>query len=169
MAADLPSGILGFFSEQGARLGIGSQAPQYEVARALLNQLIPGQRQGMPGAVSDRDVQMFRDSLPRLMSSPEGRQMTIDTLKAVAEDQVARGRIARDALNGRIERDAAEERMDELPSPFARFIEYQRQAGRDPSGRPLPAAAGGAQAPAPAPGVTNDDLNRELRRRGLIQ
>jgi hypothetical protein len=169
MAADLPSGILGFFSEQGARLGIGSQAPQYEVARALLNQLIPGQRQGMPGAVSDRDVQMFRDSLPRLMSSPEGRQMTIDTLKAVAEDQVVRGRIAQDALNGRVPRREAEGMMDELPSPFTRFIEYQRQAGRDPAGRPLPAAPGGAQAPAPAPGVTNDDLNRELRRRGLIQ
>jgi hypothetical protein len=139
MAADLPSGILGFFSEQGARLGIGSQTPQYEVARALLNQLIPGQRQGMPGAVSDRDVQMFRDSLPRLMSSPEGRQMTIDTLKAVAEDQVVRGRIARDALNGRVPRREAEGIMDELPSPFTRFMEYQRQAGRDPSGRPLPA------------------------------
>ena len=95
--------------------------------------------------------------------------MTIDTLKSVAEDQVVRGRIARDALNGRVPRREAEGMMDELPSPFARFIEYQRQAGRDPSGRPLPAAPGGAQAPAPAPGVTNDDLNRELRRRGLIQ
>jgi hypothetical protein len=168
MTEDLPSGILGWFSEQGARLGLGSQVPQYEVARAVLEQLIPGQRQGMPGAVSDRDVEMFRRSLPRLMSSPEGRQMVIDTLKSAAEDQVARGRIAREALNRRISSDEATERMDALPSPFERFLEYQQRAGRDAVGRPAQ-PGGGAQAPALPPGVTNEALDAELRQRGLIR
>lgn len=159
MTADLPSGILGWFSQQGARLGLGAQVPQYEVASAILEQLIPGQRQGMPGAVSDRDVQMFRNSLPRLMSTPDGRQMVIDTLKSVSEDQVARGRIARDALNRRISSDEATDRMEALPSPFERFLEYQQRAGRDAAGRPAqPGGAGAPSAPQanippPPPGI----------------
>lgn len=160
VTGDLPSGILGWFSQQGARLNLGSQATQYQVATALLEQLIPGQRQGMPGAVSDRDVEMFRRSLPQLMASPEGRQMVIDTLKSASEDQVARGRIARDALNRRITAEEAENRMDALPSPFARFVEYQERAGRDAGGRPAqPGGAGAPSAPQanippPPPGIS---------------
>lgn len=160
VTGDLPSGILAWFSRQGAALNLGPQATQYQVATALLEQLIPGQRQGMPGAVSDRDVEMFRRSLPSLMASPDGRQMVIDTLKSVSEDQVARGRIARDALNRRITAEEAENRMDALPSPFARFLEYQEQAGRNAAGRPAQPGGAGARSapqsniPPPPPGIS---------------
>lgn len=170
VTGDLPSGILGWFSQQGARLGLGPQVPQYEVASALLKQLIPSARQGMPGAVSDRDAANFEASLPRLMATPEGRQMVIDTLKIASEDQIARGRIARQAQTGQITRQQAIAMLDDLPSPFARFSEYQAQAGRDAAGRPLPAQQPGAAPAAPAQGATNRSaLEAEARRRGLIQ
>lgn len=124
---DLPSGIPGWFSQQAARLGLGPQATQYEVATALLKQLIPAQRQGMPGAVSDFDARNFEASLPRLMSSPDGRRMVSDTLKSVAEYQVARGRIAMQAQSGEITRQEALRRFDQLASPFDRFNEYQER------------------------------------------
>ena len=124
---DLPSGIPGWFSQQAARLGLGPQATQYEVATALLKQLIPAQRQGMPGAVSDFDARNFEASLPRLMSSADGRRMVSDTLKSVAEYQVARGRIAMQAQSGAITRQEALLRFDRLPSPFDRFNEAQER------------------------------------------
>ncbi len=128
---DLPSGIPGWFAQQAARLGLGPQATQYEVASALLKQLIPAQRQGMPGAVSDFDARNFEASLPRLMSTPDGRRMVSDTLKSVAEYQVARGRIAMQAQSGEITRQEALRRFDQLPSPFDRFNEAQERFAAD--------------------------------------
>lgn len=122
---DLPSGIPGWFAQQAARLGLGPQATQYEVASALLKQLIPAQRQGMPGAVSDFDARNFEASLPRLMSTPDGRRMVSDTLKSVAEYQIERGNIAMMAQNNEITRQEALRQFRRMPNPFARFNEYQ--------------------------------------------
>jgi len=124
---DLPSGIPGWFAQQAARLGLGPQATQYEVASALLKQLIPAQRQGMPGAVSDFDARNFEASLPRLMSTPDGRRMVSDTLKSIAEYQIARGRVAMQAQSGEITRQEALRRFDQLPSPFDRFNQAQER------------------------------------------
>lgn len=159
---DLPSGVPGWFVQQAARLGLGPQATQYEVATALLKQLIPAQRQGMPGAVSDFDARNFEASLPRLMSTPDGRRMVTDTLKSVAEYQVARGRVAMQAQNGEITRQEALRQLSRLPSPFERFNEYQeRFAAEQAQQRP----SGSGQTPA----VSNEALDAELRRRGLIR
>lgn len=142
---DLPSGVPGWFAQQAARVGLGPQATQYEVATALLKQLIPAQRQGMPGAVSDFDARNFEASLPRLMSSADGRRMVSDTLKSVAEYQVARGRIAMQAQSGEITRQEALRRFDQLPSPFDRFNEAQERFAAEQAQRR--GAGGGALTP----------------------
>jgi hypothetical protein len=136
VSADLRSGIPGWFEQQAARVGFGPRATYIETANALLKQLIPAQRQGMPGAVSDFDARNFEQSLPRLIGTPEGRAMISNTLKSVAEYNIARAQIASAAANGQISRQAAVERLNELPSPFTRFnrmeaerAEQQRQQG----------------------------------------
>jgi hypothetical protein len=155
---DLPSGIPGWFAQQAARLNLGPQATQYQVAAALLEQLIPGQRQGMPGAVSDRDVDMFRRSLPRLMSSPDGRRMVTETLKSVSEYQIARGDVAMMAQNGDITRQQALRQLRQLPNPFARFNEYQdrfaAEQAQQRGGAGSPArGAPQSNIPPPPPGI----------------
>jgi hypothetical protein len=136
VSADLRSGIPGFVDQQLARVGFGPRATYIETATALLKQLIPAQRQGMPGAVSDFDARNFELSLPRLIGTPEGRTMISNTLKSVAEYNIARAQIASAAANGEISRQAAVARLTELPSPFTRFnrmeaerAEQQRQQG----------------------------------------
>jgi len=165
VSADLRSGIPGWFEQQAARVGFGPRATYIETANALLKQLIPAQRQGMPGAVSDFDARNFEQSLPRLIGTPEGRAMISNTLKSVAEYNIARAQIASAAANGEISRQAAVARLSELPSPFTRFnrMESERTERQSQQG------GGGAQAPALPPGVTNEALDAELRQRGLIQ
>jgi hypothetical protein len=143
VSADLRSGIPGWFEQQAARVGFGPRATYIETANALLKQLIPAQRQGMPGAVSDFDARNFEQSLPRLISTPEGRAMISNTLKSVAEYNIARAQIASAAANGQISRQAAVERLNELPSPFSRFnrmeaerAEQQRQQGGGAGNQP---------------------------------
>jgi len=162
VSADLRSGIPGFVDQQLARIGFGERATYIETATALLKQLIPAQRQGMPGAVSDFDARNFELSLPRLIGTPEGRAMISNTLKSVAEYNIARAQIASDAVNRRIMPDVADERINALPSPFVRFnrMEAERRAAQ--GGRPAAGAPAGG-------GFSQDEINAELRRRGLIQ
>jgi len=151
VSADLRSGIPGWFEQQAARVGFGPRATYIETANALLKQLIPAQRQGMPGAVSDFDARNFEQSLPRLIGTPEGRAMISNTLKSVAEYNIARAQIASSAANGEISRQAAVARLSELPSPFTRFnrmeserTEQQRQQGGGTGGGGLTPNADGS-------------------------
>jgi hypothetical protein len=151
VSADLRSGIPGFVDQQLARVGFGPRATYIETATALLKQLIPAQRQGMPGAVSDFDARNFEQSLPRLIGTPEGRAMISNTLKSVAEYNIARAQIASAAANGEISRQAAVARLSELPSPFARFnrmeserTERQSQQGGGTGGGGLTPNADGS-------------------------
>lgn len=162
VSADLRSGIPGWFEQQAARIGVGPRATYIETAQALLKQLIPAQRQGMPGAVSDFDARNFELSLPRLIGTPEGRAMISNTLKSVAEYNIARAQVANAAANGEISRQDAVRRLGELPSPFARFnrMEAERRAAEEARSAPGAPAGGG---------FSQDEINAELRRRGLIQ
>ena len=162
ISADLRSGIPGFFEQQAARVGFGPRASQIETATALLKQLIPAQRQGMPGAVSDFDARNFELSLPRLIGTPEGRNMISNTLKSVAEYNIARAQVANAAANGEISRQDAVRRIAELPSPFTRFNRMEEERRAAQGERPAAGAPAGR-------GFSQDEINAELRRRGLIQ
>jgi len=55
---------------------------------AIINRLTPRQRQGMPGAASDRDVAMFRGSLPNLQRvGPANSQIIRNLEREAAESQ----------------------------------------------------------------------------------
>lgn len=162
VSADLRSGIPGWFEQQAARIGVGPRATYIETAQALLKQLIPAQRQGMPGAVSDFDARNFELSLPRLIGTPEGRAMISNTLKSVAEYNIARAQVANAAANGEISRQDAVRRLGELPSPFTRFNRMEEERRAAQGERPAAGAPAGS-------GFSQDEINAELRRRGLIQ
>jgi hypothetical protein len=158
VSADLRSGVPGWFEQQAARVGFGPRATYIETATALLKQLIPAQRQGMPGAVSDFDARNFELSLPRLIGTPEGRVMISNTLKSVAEYNIARAEIASAAQNGDLTRQQAVRRLAELPSPFVRFnrMEAERQERQQPSATSpgaAPRPEAGAEAPRAPAGV----------------
>lgn len=57
--------------------------------RAILNRLTPRQRQGMPGAASDRDVAMFRGSLPGLNTVGPANSNIIRNLEREAAESQA--------------------------------------------------------------------------------
>ncbi|MDR7037403.1 flagellar protein FlgJ [Methylobacterium sp. BE186] len=109
-----------------------------EAYNALLDRLTPQQRIPGAGATSDFDARMFKGSLPRLINTPEGNKLIIDTLEAVAKDRQARGEIADAALlgpnqEGGITQQEALKRLKALPSVqtgFASGMRQLQQAGR---------------------------------------
>ena len=90
-----------------------------QTAEAVIQSLIPQQRPPGSGTMSDRDVELFRQSLPRLINQPGGNQKIISTMRGLYEYDQKLGQISSDALSGKITRDRAMELMNALPNPLA--------------------------------------------------
>lgn len=142
----LPGGFLGNAQAAAVRLGIkiGPNVSAVEAADAILNRLTPAQRQGMPGAASDRDVQMFRAALPSLGQSKEGQKIIMDTMEGLAQYKLAQAQIAQQARTGKIKPEQAMEQLAAIPDPFEQYKKIRDQ---------LPAQGAPATPPAgPKPG-----------------
>lgn len=119
--ATLPGGFLGGAQAIANQYGIklGENAGNLEYANAILSKLTPAQRQGMPGAASDRDVQMFRDALPKLSNTPEGNKLILDTMEALANQRLEQARIATLVTTNQMNRQDGMKALQDLPDPFA--------------------------------------------------
>lgn len=69
-----------------------------EALDALINQLIPTQRPPGSGEMSNKDVDLFRKSVPRLMSTVAGRYEVLRDMRAVNEYLDAEAEIAERVL-----------------------------------------------------------------------
>jgi hypothetical protein len=118
--ADSPQGFEGAVLSLAGDLGIKTEgSANIEVVTSLVNKLAPAQREPGSGDMSDRDVQMFLRTLPRLMNTPEGNQQIIDNMRAIAEYDVQRGLIARNLQLGRISQQEAADAYSALGNPLA--------------------------------------------------
>lgn len=92
-----------------------------QAANALIAKLIPSQRQPGSGTMSDRDVDMFRASLPSLWNQPGGNQKIIDTMRGLAKYKQDQGEIADQVMSGEITRQEGRRLLRQLPNPLADF------------------------------------------------
>lgn len=112
--------IRGYLSRVGVDLGDASDIQAFE---SLIDRLTPAQRQGLPGAASDRDVAMFKSALPSLIRQPGGNKTIIATMRAMVQDKTARADIAESVFTGERTVPEALRAMRDLPSPLKRFQE----------------------------------------------
>ena len=77
--------------------------------------------------MSDADLELFKRSLPRLVNSVEGNRMIVETMRAIAQYDIERGRIARQVQLGQITPQQADDAYRALPNPVAPFVQARRQ------------------------------------------
>ncbi len=104
-----------------------------EAFNALVSRLVPMQRPPGSGTMSDRDVELFRTSLPQLAATAQGRNFILDQMQAIAEYDIARSRISSAAINGEITRSQAEQALRQIPDPMSLF---RAQRGQGTTARP---------------------------------
>ena len=92
-----------------------------QATEALINQLVPAQRPPGSGTMSDRDVALFKSSLPRLINTPEGNRKIISTMLAMNEYLVREGELADAVIDGTITREQYREQIRALGNPLAEF------------------------------------------------
>ena len=68
--------------------------------------------------MSDADLELFKQSLPRIINQPDGNRRIIDTIKAISQYDIDRGNIARRAQMGEIAPFEALQQIQSLPNPL---------------------------------------------------
>lgn len=139
----LPGGFVGGMQALANSYGIklGPNASALEAADSILNRLTPAQRQGLPGAASDRDVAMFRAALPKLNNTPGGNDVIMNTMEALAMQRRLQAEIANKVITGRMSRAEGMDALMALPDPFEAFKSAGGEKMVDPSA--MPTAPGG--------------------------
>jgi hypothetical protein len=146
--------LRGQLAEYGIK--IGNDVGEIQAYNSIVDKLTPQQRVPGTGASSDLDVRMFKNSLPRLINTPEGNALIMDTMQAMGEDKIARAAIAERAQTGELTPAQAIKELRALPSPLAAFKERVKTLGQgtaEPRQSAPPAEKPAPQAPAPVQGA----------------
>lgn len=94
-----PTGLEGAATQLAGEAGIDlGGASGVQAAQALINQMVPAQRQPGSGPMSDADLNLFKQSLPRIINQPGGNELIIDTLKQINAYDMELARITQDGL-----------------------------------------------------------------------
>jgi hypothetical protein len=121
--ASSPGGLLTGLQQYASSLGIplGENVSDIQAAQAIINQLVPQQRPAGAGTMSDRDVELFKQSLPSLMNTPAGNKMILDTMEAMAQYRQRQGDIANAVIAGSLTPEQGARELRALPNPIDNF------------------------------------------------
>jgi len=120
LLAESGSGIGAAARARAADFGLqlGDDVGELQAARALINSMVPEQRPPGSGPMSDADLALFQQSLPRLINTPEGNRIIIETMRAINQYDAALGQIAQLAADGQITQAEARRQVNMLNNPI---------------------------------------------------
>lgn len=104
-----------------------------QAAQALINELVPQQRPPGTGPMSDADLALYKQSIPRIINQPGGNKLIIDTMRGITQYTMDQAAIARAVANREISPKEGRERLAALRNPLSDFAKIVRD-------RPEPAA-----------------------------
>lgn len=132
------------FQQMLGEFGINSEGlDSIQAAQALINQIVPEQRQPGSGPMSDADLALFKQSVPRIINTPGGNQMIIDTMRGINDYTMAQSDIASRLAGRQITREQARAELANLPNPLAG---YGKRVGAQEGGVAKPMNDGDYQA-----------------------
>ena len=122
LLSNIDSGMGASVKEFAGNFGIQTEGlDDIQAANALISALVPAQRPPGSGPMSDADLELFKRSLPRIINSPGGNQIIINTMRGLAEYDAEGGRIVQMLRNKQITQAQAFEMLNNRADPFANF------------------------------------------------
>lgn len=94
-----------------------------QAAQALINAMVPEQRPAGSGPMSDADLELFKQSLPRLINQPRGNEIIIATLRGIAQYDAMGAEIVQKYRTGDITKAEAFQQLMARPDPFGSSVD----------------------------------------------
>jgi hypothetical protein len=114
---------------------------------SIVQRLAPQQRAPGSGSTSDVEFKGFVKSMPGLIQNPAAREITLNTMEALARHEMAQAEIGSKLAAGEMKRHEAEKALRALPDPMTGFKEWRKANGQI-YGQALKGVAGGGEAAA---------------------
>lgn len=152
---DLPTGLdarMTKYLRDTWGVALGEGASNLQAFDAIVSRLVPSQRPAGSGPMSDRDVELFKNSLPNYLNSPEGNRIILDTMRGIAQYNMQLGGLAEQALqmpDVSAARQFFTTEVNKLADPLAAWRATENKRTIAP-GAGAPAAGAGAPTGAPA-------------------
>jgi hypothetical protein len=91
-----PTGMEAAIKYTAGQFGINTEGlSDLQAAQALINQIVPEQRPPGSGPMSDADLALFIQSMPRLINTPGGNQQIVNTMRGIIAYEMQQAEIAR--------------------------------------------------------------------------
>lgn len=117
-----PSGFGALAAQRAGEWGINTEGlDSIQAAQAVINSLVPEQRPAGSGPMSDADLELFKQSLPRIINTPSGNQTIINTMRGIAQYDAEGANIVQRYRTGEITRAKAFEELRNRKNPLANF------------------------------------------------
>lgn len=120
------------FKQFAGNFGIKTEGlDDIQAATAIINRLVPEQRAPGSGPMSDADLDLFKQSLPRIINTPGGNKKIVEGLKDINNYIVKEAKIANDVLSKKITPEEGRNKLLELGDPVQDF--FERNQGTSPT------------------------------------
>jgi hypothetical protein len=117
-----PGGAEAALMQFANELGISTEGGNaITAAQAIINSLVPEQRAPGSGPMSDADLALFKQSLPRIINQPGGNAIILGTMKAIAQYDAEGAAIVQRLRSGEISRSDAFQLLMDRQNPLAQF------------------------------------------------
>lgn len=117
-----PTGGMAVVTQLAGEIGIPLDGlSELQAVQALINQIVPQQRQPGSGPMSDADLALFKQSVPRLINQPGGNQIIIDTMRGINEYVLQQSEIADAVANREITPAEGRKALKALKNPLDGF------------------------------------------------
>lgn len=117
-----PSGIDAAIRQRAGEWGIKTEGlDTLQAAQAAINSLVPEQRPAGSGPMSDADLELFKQSLPRTINQPGGNELIINTMRGIAQYDAKGAEIIQQLRARQISREDAFRLLNERKNPLDEF------------------------------------------------
>lgn len=117
-----PEGVEAGLKALAGKWGIKTEGlSTLQAANALISRMVPQQRPPGSGPMSDADLDLFKQSLPRLLNTRDGNLMILRTLRGIAKYEAAQADIAAAVANRELSPADARRALSELENPLEVF------------------------------------------------
>ena len=122
LLGNVETGMTANLKQIAGNFGIATDGlSDIQAAQALINSLVPEQRAEGSGPMSDADLDLFKQSLPRIINQPGGNKLIIETMRGVAQYDAMGSAIVQKFRSGEISKVEAFNQLNNRPDPFAGF------------------------------------------------
>lgn len=129
LLSKIETGGAAAFKQAAGNFGIKTEGlDEIQAAQAIINKLVPAQRPPGSGTMSDADLALYKESLPRIINQPGANREIIRSMKEINEYLIKEGEIAAEVTAGKISPEEGTRRMFALGNPVQDFFDRtQRQ------------------------------------------